>query len=54
MESRPSDQEILDRFIVQPLLPPQHGEPPPAAPNIRWHRSQVFRPPARSCAKPAE
>jgi len=43
-----SDQEILDRFIGQPLRPPQRVEPRPALPNIRWHRAQIFRDPPRS------
>jgi putative restriction endonuclease len=39
--------EWLHRFSGLPLRPPQPGEPPPAAHNIRWHRTQVFRDPAR-------
>jgi len=31
------------------LLEPQAGEPTPAATNLDWHATQVFREPARAC-----
>jgi len=40
-------EEWLLGFIGRPLRPPQPGEPEPALPNIRWHRTQVFRAPPR-------
>lgn len=42
--------ELLVRFTGRPLLGPQPGCPPPAPPNIAWHRKEVFREPARSVA----
>lgn len=39
--------EWLVRFTGQPVRKPQQGEPAPAADNINWHRSEVFRLPAR-------
>lgn len=40
--------DLILRFVGQPLRPPQAGQPGPAVPFIQWHRSEVFRPPARA------
>jgi hypothetical protein len=48
MERRPSEQEIIYRFIGEPLRQPQPGEPPPAPNNIPWPRAQIYRDPPRS------
>ena len=39
--------ELLVRFSGQPLKGPQPGCPPPAPPNVEWHRREVFREPVR-------
>ncbi len=40
--------ELLVRFNGRTLAGPQPGCPPPAVPNITWHRREVFREPARA------
>ncbi len=41
-------QELLLRHFGAQLRPPQSGQPVPAPLNIRWHRKEVFREPART------
>lgn len=40
-------RDWLIRFSGKPLLGPQPGCPPPSSDHLEWHRSQVFREPAR-------
>lgn len=44
-------QWLID-FAGKPLAAPQPRQPRPALDFIRWHRTQVFRDPARHCEHP--
>lgn len=40
-------EDLVLRFVGQPLLEPQRGQPAPADDHVGWHAEQVFRGPAR-------
>ena len=40
-------EELILQYIGKTICPPQIGEPLPSGTNLRWHRREVFRDPAR-------